>query len=102
MKILKFNEADESNKIADDSLQIILDKLSKITSDLDSNKKEITSITNTLSNFKSKSKSSNTQIDDSCSNLETIDVKISDILNLLDTVFNNLKDYNESGEKYLY
>lgn len=102
MKIRKFNEAEESNKIADDALQEILDKLSKISSELDINNKDIISITNTLSNFKSKSKSSNTQIDDSCSNLETIEVKISDTLNLLDTIINNLKEYNESGEKYLY
>ena len=102
MKIRKFNEADDVNKIADDTLQTILDKLTKITSDLDVNKKEFISITNTLSNFKSKSKNSNTQIDDSCANLETIEVKISDTLNLLDTIVNNLKGYNESGEKYLY
>ena len=103
MRIRKFNEVnDDSNRIADDTLQTILDKLTKITGELDTHKKDVESIKNTLSNFRSKSKSSNTQIDDSYVNLETIESKISDSLNLLDTVVNNLKDYNESGEKELY
>ena len=101
MKIRKFYEAEE-NKIADDVLNDIITKLSKIVSTMDQDKKEITSMRNTLSNFKSKSKTSNTQIDDSCANLETVDVKINDILSILDTTLSSLKDYNESGEKYLY
>jgi hypothetical protein len=69
---------------------------------MDAKKEEIISLKNEFSNYRSKSKKSNDQIDDSVSNLEIIDSKISDTLSALDTVVNNLKDYNESGRKFLY
>ena len=102
MKILKFNEAEESMIISNDALENIISKLNSISTTLDKNKDMILSISNTLSNFKSKNKSSASQIDDSFMNLESIDVKIADILSLLDVTSKNLTDYKESGEKFIY
>lgn len=102
MRIRKFYEAEDLDQISPESLQTIITKLSNTISTIDNHRKDISSSLNTLSNFKSKSKSSNTQIDDSCANLETVDSKLDETINLLDTVLKNLKDYNDSGEKYLY
>jgi chromosome segregation ATPase len=102
MKIRKFYEAEETVDISNERVKELIDQLSGINTLIDSKKTELMSILSELSNFRSKSTKSNDQIDDSVSNLETIETKISDISTSLDTVVNNLKDYNDSGRKYLY
>ena len=71
-------------------------------SDFDSKREKIESLHDELSNFKSRSTKSNDQIDDTVANLELVISKISDCINNLDTVSSELKDYDESGRKYLY
>jgi uncharacterized coiled-coil DUF342 family protein len=102
MKIRKFFESDETVDISNDRITEIINQISEIASTMDAKKEEIISLKNEFSNYRSKSKKSNDQIDDSVSNLEIVDSKISDTLSALDTVFKNLKDYNESGRKFLY
>lgn len=102
MKIRKFFEQDENVDISNVRIKEILDTITSISSDFDKNKEVIISLTNELSNYRSKSKTSNDQIDDSVSNLEQINGDISKVLSSLDTIAKNLKDYDESGRKYLY
>jgi len=100
--IRKFTEATEQLQLSNETLEEMMNKITQISEDMDSGKKTVSSIVETLSNFLSNSKSSNNQIDDAHLNLKTIDTKISDMLELLDEVNNQLKDYNDSGEKFIY
>jgi chromosome segregation ATPase len=102
MKIRKFFEQDENVDISNDRIKEILEQLTTISSDLDTNRESIISLTNELSNYRSKSKTSNDQIDDSVSNFEQVKENISTIISLLDTISKNLKDYDQSGRRYLY
>jgi len=102
MKIRKFYEADETVDISNDRVKEIMEQIAVMSSVFDKKKEEIISLTNELSNYRSQSKKSNDQIDDSVADMETISTKIQDILSSLDTITNNLQDYNESGRKYLY
>ena len=100
--IRKFTEATEQLLLSNETLEGMMDKITQVSESMDSGKKTISSIIETLSNFLSNSKSSNNQIDDAHLNLKTIETKISDMLGLLDQVNNQLKDYNDSGEKFIY
>jgi chromosome segregation ATPase len=100
--IRKFTEATEQLQLSNETLEEMMNKITQISEDMDSGKKTVSSIVETLSNFLSNSKSSNNQIDDAHLNLKTIETKISDMLGLLDQVNNQLKDYNDSGEKFIY
>jgi hypothetical protein len=100
--IRKFTEATEQLQLSNETLEEMMNKITRISEDMDSGKKSVSSIVETLSNFLSNSKSSNNQIDDAHLNLKTIETKISDMLGLLDQVNNQLKDYNDSGEKFIY
>lgn len=102
MKIRKFYEAEEQLQLSNDTIVEMMDKIKEISENIDNNKKTILSISETLSNFLSNSKSSNNQIDDAHLNLKTIESKISDLIGLLDQVNKQLKDYNDSGEKFIY
>lgn len=103
MKIRKFNESsDDIVDISNDRIKEIIQKVTSISVSFNEKKEEVQSLTYELSNYRSKSKKSNDQIDDSVSNLEGVNTKISDILLSLDTIVNNLKDYYESGRKFLY
>lgn len=106
MKIRRFYEAEsqspEQLQLSNETLDEMMDKLTEISQSFDSKTKEITTITDTLSNFLSSSKSTNNQIDDAHLNLETIKTKIKDILGLMDQVNSQLKDYYDSGERFIY
>lgn len=102
MKIKKFFESEENLSISSDTINDMVDKISSISMTFDEKKKEIESMISVLSGFKSKSDKSNTQIDDSYLNLQTVVSNIEETLELLDSVSTNIKDYYESGEKYLY
>jgi hypothetical protein len=102
MKIFKFNEKKEIESIPTDTITDMLLKLDDAISSLDNNKKNITSIKNILSNYSSEEISNMNQIDNSYADLQVVSKKMSDAIELLDTIIKNLKDYNESGEKYLF
>lgn len=100
---MRFIESiDSSIDISNERVSEIIDKLSDISSAFDAKVIDVISIKDELSNYRSKSLKSNDQIDDSVSNLERINTRINDILSDLDTAINSLKDYNESGRKFLY
>lgn len=101
MKIRRFYESSEM-EMSNESIENIISKLTEITSSSENKMGELTDIIKSLSKFKSNSSNSNTQIDDSCLNLDLVDKKLSEVINLLDTVINNLNDYKDSGEKYIY
>jgi len=99
---MRIRKVFEDEQMSTESVQDIIDKITSMSSDINKNLEEISSIKNSLSNFKSKNRKSNNQIDDSISNIEISDSKMKDTLDLLDTIVSNLKDYIESGERYLY
>jgi uncharacterized coiled-coil DUF342 family protein len=102
MRIRKFNEAEESIILSTDRVEEIIQELSTITSSISEKKKMITAIVNELENYRSKSNTSNNQIDDAYLNLDSIDVKLVDSVDIIDNVIVLLKNYTEGGEKYLY
>lgn len=102
MKIRKFYESNEIVDISNDRVVEILDHLTSISSLFDKKKEELISLTNELSNYRSQSKKSNDQIDDSVSDMETITSKIQEVISSLDNISTNLQSYNDSGRKYLY
>jgi hypothetical protein len=64
--------------------------------------KYIESLLNELNNFRSDSKKGNDQIDDSIAALQVIKKDVDDCNDKIDTVINNLMDYNDGGRKYMY
>lgn len=93
---------EEKPQLANDTLTEIIDEISQTIENFDSDKKTLISLSETLSNFLSSSKTANNQLDDAYLNLKTIETKISDIISLLDTTSKQLKDYYDSGEKFIY
>ena len=64
--------------------------------------KYVEALLNELNNYKSDSTKGNDQIDDSIAALQVIKKDADDSADKIDTVVNNLLDYNESGRKYMY
>jgi chromosome segregation ATPase len=102
MRIKKFYEAQEQILLSNETLNEMIDKIKEVSDSFDKNKKILNSLGETLSNFETNSKNSNSQLDDASLNLKTIQSKISDLMSLLDSTNNQLKDYYESGEKFIY
>jgi hypothetical protein len=108
MRIKRFYEQDENQefeekvKLAPETIDEILKKIEVFSALLDEKLEELEDITDTIANFKSNSTKANTQIDDSHLYLQEVSQKLKDSVNRLDDIHNNLKNYNESGEKYLY
>ena len=69
---------------------------------MDDKSKSVESLLNELNNFKSDSKKGNDQIDDSIAALQVIKKDVDDSKDKIDTVVNNLMDYNDTGRKYMY
>ncbi len=101
MKIKRFNESEVSDLSTDRVLEIT-NSISDMISTLDQKSEFIDSLINELNNFRSSSTSKNDQIDDSVSNLELAKKYVLDLLDKLDSVSQNMKDYNQNGRKYLY
>ncbi len=101
MIILKFNEADMSDISVDRSLEII-ESLNEISREISKNLESLESIVNELENFRSKSGSSNDQIDDSVSNLEIVRNLVKESIDKIDNTSINMRDYTQNGRKYLY
>lgn len=103
MKIKRFQEAlDEKIEISPERIEEIISELTNIVTGLDASIEKLESFSNELSNYGSKSKKSNDQIDDSVINLDISKAKIEEMMLSLDTVINNLKDYNQNGRNYIY
>jgi hypothetical protein len=101
MKIRKFNE-DEQVDISSERVEEIIKELTDFSSIIDDKTKIIEGLLNELGNYKSQSKKGNDQIDDSIAALQVIKNDIVDCSDKVDTVVNNLNDYNSEGRKYLY
>ena len=101
MKIKRFNESEVSDLSTDRVLEIT-NSISDMISTLDQKSEFIDSLINELNNFRSSSTSKNDQIDDSVSNLELAKKYVLDLLDKLDSVSQNMKDYNQNVRKYLY
>ncbi len=101
MKIKRFNE-DEQVDISSERVNEMVESLRDFAAHLNDKSKFIDSLINELNNFKSDSKKGNDQIDDSIAALQVLKKDVTDSLDKVDTVVNNLTDYNEGGRKYLY
>jgi t-SNARE complex subunit (syntaxin) len=101
MKIKRFLEASVED-ISPDKVNDIIDLLTKMVKEFEYNREVLDKVVKDLEGFKSDSSESNDQIDDSVINLDSSKVKLQDILSIIDSVVLNLKDYNESGRKFLY
>lgn len=102
MKIRRYNEQNDILDISSDKVAEILEVISSMISNTNSDRKKVEDIHEELSSFKSDSNKSNDQIDDAVSNLELVKAKLNDALDLLDNISQELKDYSENGRKYLY
>ena len=101
MKIRRFNE-DEQVDISSERINEVLDELKDFTSLMGEKSKYVESLLNELNNYKSDSKKGNDQIDDSIAALQVMKKDIDDCVDKIDTIINNLSDYNDSGRKYMY
>lgn len=97
----KFNEGEQID-ITADRVNEINEQLEDFSSTIQEKLKLIDSLINELNNYKNDSNKGNDQIDDSIIALQVIKKDIEDCNDKIDTVVNNLKDYNDSGRKYLY
>jgi hypothetical protein len=103
MKIKRFYEAtDEQLDISAERVGEIIDSLRESITLIDDKNKMVESLISELENYKSKSKKGNDQIDDSLSALQVIKGDLENSSDKLDTVVNNLTNYNDEGRKYLY
>jgi uncharacterized coiled-coil DUF342 family protein len=102
MKIRKFNEAEETINISNERVDEIINELSTIASDVDEKAKSVNALLNELENYRSKSKTSNNQIDDASISLDSVKIKLDESTTLIDNIIGLLKDYNNNGSKYLY
>jgi hypothetical protein len=101
MKIKRFNEAEQVD-ISSERVNEILEELKDFASVMEDKSKYTESLLNELNNYKSESTKGNDQIDDSIAALQVIKKDIDDSKDKIDTIVNNLLDYNEGGRKYLY
>lgn len=101
MKIKRFNESEEVDISTERTGEIIEDLKSMISS-FDDDVKKVELYLNELNNYKSNSKKGNDQIDDSISALQIIRRDLDNSIEKIDTIINNLIDYNDEGRKYLY
>ena len=101
MKIKRFNE-DEQVDISSERVSEINEQLKDFAATMLDKSIYIESLLNELNNFKSDSKKGNDQIDDSIAALQVIKKDVDDCNDKIDTVINNLMDYNDGGRKYMY
>jgi len=103
MKIKRFNEdlEDMSSNISLDRVNEISNNIKDIIDYLSEKKEFLIDIINEFDNYKTKEKSNN-QIDDAISNLQLSKSNVSDTIDNLDNVINDLKRYSDNGEEFLY
>jgi septal ring factor EnvC (AmiA/AmiB activator) len=101
MKIKRFNE-DEQVDISSERVSEINEQLKDFAATMLDKSKYVESLLNELNNYKSDSKKGNDQIDDSIAALQVIKKDVDDCNDKIDTIINNLMDYNDGGRKYMY
>jgi DNA repair exonuclease SbcCD ATPase subunit len=101
MKIKRFNE-DEQVDISSERISEINEELKDFAAIMEDKSKYVESLLNELNNYRSDSKKGNDQIDDSIAALQVIKKDVDDCSDKIDTVINNLMDYNDGGRKYMY
>jgi len=101
MKIRRFNE-DEQVDISSERVNEIIEELKEFSDIMSEKSTYIEALLNELNNYKSDSTKGNDQIDDSIAALQLIKKNSDDTFDKIDTVVNNLVDYNDSGRKYMY
>ena len=101
MKIKRFNE-DEQVDISSERVSEINEELKDFSAIMLDKSNYIESLLNELNNYKSDSTKGNDQIDDSIAALQVIKKDVDDCNDKIDTVINNLMDYNDGGRKYMY
>ena len=103
MKIKRFNEdlEDMSSTISLDRVNEISNNIKDVIDYLSEKKEFLIDIINEFDNYKTKKKSNN-QIDDAISNLQLSKSNVSDTIDNLDSVINDLKSYSDNGEEFLY
>lgn len=101
MKIRKVFE-NEEKEMSNERVGEMIEDIRNFSSEIDDKIKLVDSLLNELTNFQTRSKSSNDQIDDSILALQVIRKDINNIVDKSDTIMNNLTSYNEDGRKYIY
>ena len=101
MKIKRFNESEQLD-ISTERVGEIVDGVKEMMAFIDDKSDFLESLLNELNNYKNESSKGNDQIDDSIASLQVAKKDVDNILDKLDNVVSNLKDYNDSGRKYLY
>jgi ABC-type transporter Mla subunit MlaD len=101
MKIKRFNESEQLD-ISTERVGEIVDSVKEMMAFIDDKNDFLESLLNELNNYKNESSKGNDQIDDSIASLQVAKKDVDNILDKLDNVVSNLKDYNDSGRKYLY
>lgn len=101
MRIKRFTESDQVD-ISPERVNEIIEELKDVSSIMDDKFVYTDELLNELNNYKNQSKRGNDQIDDSISALQMVKKDIEDCRDKLDTIINNLLDYNESGRKMMY
>lgn len=103
MRIRKFNEAIEDNvDISNERVSEIMEGVTEIFNNLESDRERIKNYYSELSKFRSKSDKSNDQIDDSSINLELVDTKMEECLSIINKINTTLENYIKDGRKFLY
>jgi ABC-type transporter Mla subunit MlaD len=101
MKIKRFNESEQLD-ISTERIGEIVESVKEMMAFVDDKSDFLESLLNELNNYKNESSKGNDQIDDSIASLQVAKKDVDNILDKLDNVVSNLKDYNDSGRKYLY
>jgi ABC-type transporter Mla subunit MlaD len=101
MKIKRFNESEQLD-ISSERIGEIVESVKEMMAFIDDKNDFLESLLNELNNYKNESSKGNDQIDDSIASLQVAKKDVDNILDKLDNVVSNLKDYNDSGRKYLY
>ena len=101
MKIKRLFENEEID-ISTERIGEMIEDLRDFASTIEDRNKMVESHINELNNYKSQSKKGNDQIDDSIAALQVVKKELDDSLDKVDTVINNLMNYNDEGRKYLY
>jgi uncharacterized coiled-coil DUF342 family protein len=112
MKIKRFFEnevqgpvgtMDLSKDISSSRVEEIIKDISSFMDNFEENLNKLKKYEEELAKYKSKSKKSNDQIDDSIVELQQVNKSIEqDVQSKLDTLIEKLKDYVENGRNYIY
>lgn len=100
MRIRRFNENVE--EISPQRIRDITELLGSLSDLINDKKKNIETIIKELEPFRSKSKKTNDQIDDTIILLQTVNSQFIKSIDGLDNSINSLDNYTEKGRDFLY